>query len=131
MAEKLSFDLQQFREAQNIVQKMQDEFCRLAEEKICKMDSFNGQFVRRPTGARVGKVREDIFFSKVDVVGLSVDLTMHLNWRMSHTCYALESLEMDCDELSIKSMIDRKELHDFKIFFKEGDILRKYRVYAH
>lgn len=131
MAEKLSFDLQQFREAQNIVQKMQDEFCRLAEEKICKMESFNGHYVRRPTGASVGKVHEDVFFSKVDVAGLTVDLTMHLNWYSAHCCYELELLEMDCDELSIKAIIDRKALHDFKIFFTKGDIRYKYRVYAH
>lgn len=67
MAKKLSFDLQQFREAQKVLQKMQDEFCILAEEEIRKMDSFRGQYVRRPTGASAGKVEEDVFFSKIDI----------------------------------------------------------------
>ncbi len=131
MKEELSFDLQDFREAQNVVQKMQDEFCRLAKEKICQMDSFDGHYVRYPTGANAGKVAGEVFFSKVDVAGLSVDLTMNLNWYPSHACYGLESFEMCCDELSIRVMIDRKTLHDFHIFFTKGDIRYKYRVYAH
>lgn len=56
---------------------------------------------------------------------------MHLNWRLRYCAYQLESLEMNCDELSIKAMIDKKALHDFKIGYQKGDIIRKYCVYAH
>lgn len=127
MVEKLSFDLQQFREAQSVVQKMQNEFCKLVEEKIQKMDSFGGQYVRRPTGAKSGKMEEEVFFSKIDVAGISVDLTIRLNWRITGW-YELGNFEIRCDELSIIALIDRKKLNDFKIFFKRGDIRCGYRV---